>query len=248
MYYEKSKQDIAFDRNQLQMICVDDLVPQDHLLRRIENVVDFSFIYKLTKEYYSQDNGRPCLDTIILFKIILLNFLIGKNSIRATLEETKVNLAYRWFLGLGVTSLVPNHSTFSQNYIRRYSGTKVFEKIFSVIVTKIIEAGLADPSIIFVDGTHIKANANKHKLIKKQVRVVANQYQKDLEKEVDEFRELNGRDKYHDDPNDGGTIDDKTGEIVDAKEPTKELTISTTDPDAGMFVKGEHERQFAYVD
>lgn len=248
MYYEKSKQDVIFDRNQLQMICVDDLVPEDHLLRRIENIVDFSFIYKLTKEYYSQDNGRPCLDTVILFKIILLNFLMGKNSIRATLEETKVNLAYRWFLGLGVTSLVPNHSTFSQNYIRRYSGTKVFEKIFSVIVTKIIEAGLADPSIVFVDGTHIKANANKHKSVKKQVRIVADQYQKELEKEVDEFRELNGRDKYHDDSNDDGMIDDKTGEIVEAKDDTKEITLSTTDPDAGMFVKGEHERQFAYVD
>lgn len=249
MFYQKSEEAVYLDRNQVQMICIDDIVPQDHLLRKIENIIDFRFIYKLTKEYYCQDNGRRCLDTVILFKIMLLNFLMGKNSVRATLEETKVNIAYRWFLGLGLESQVPNHSTFSQNYIRRYSGTDVFEKIFTVIVTQIIEKGLIDPSVIFVDGTHIKANANKHKSIKRQVRMVADQYHQMLEKEVDEFRDLNGRDKYHsDDDQDGFTIDDKTGEVIEKEDKQKEVTISTTDPESGMFVKGEHERQFAYVD
>lgn len=249
MFHEKSEQAVYLDRNQVQFVCIDELVPQDHLLRRIENYIDFRFIYKLTKEYYSQDNGRRCLDTVILFKIMLLNFLMGKNSVRATLEETKVNMAYRWFLGLGVNSTVPNHSTFSQNYIRRYSGTDVFDKVFTTIVTKIVEKGLIDTSVIFVDGTHIKANANKHKSIKRQVRVIADKYHQDLEKEVDEFRELNGRDKYHsDDDQDGFTIDDKTGEVIEKETKQKVITVSTVDPDSGMFVKGEHERQFAYVD
>lgn len=249
MFYQKSDEAVYLDRNQVQMICIDDIVPQDHLLRKIENIIDFTFIYKLTKEYYCQDNGRRCLDTVILFKIMLLNFLMGKNSVRATLEETKVNVAYRWFLGLGLESQVPNHSTFSQNYIRRYSGTDVFEKIFTVIVTRIIEKGLIDTSVVFVDGTHIKANANKHKSIKRQVRVVADQYHQLLEKEVDEFRDLNGRDKYHsDDDQDGFTIDDKTGEVIEKESKQKEVTVSITDPESGMFVKGEHERQFAYVD
>ncbi len=248
MFHQKSDEAVYLDRNQVQMVCIDEVVPQDHLLRRIENTVDFNFIYKLTKEYYCLDNGRRCLDTVVLFKIMLLNFLMGKNSVRSTLEETKVNLAYRWFLGLGLNSSVPNHSTFSQNYIRRYSGTDVFEKIFTVILTKIVEMGLVDTSIIFVDGTHIKANANKHKSIKRQVRIVADKYHQALEKEVDEFRELNGRDKYHSDDQDGFTIDDKTGEIIEQVTKQKQITESTTDPDSGMFVKGEHERQFAYVD
>ena len=255
MYFEKSKAQIYVERNQIQMISLDDLVPKDHILRRIDNVVDFSFIHELTKDKYSMDNGRPCLDTVILFKIPLLNFLMGKNSIRATLEEANVNMAYRWFLNIGLDSPIPNYSTFSQNYRRRYSDTTVFEKIFTAIVTRIVENNLIDESVIFVDGTHIKANANKHKEIKRKVRVIADEYHKQLEKEIDEFRELNGRDKYHDDDDNDGdnniVIDEETGEVKEnnnTKEEYVEKVESTTDPDSGMFVKGEHERQFAYVD
>lgn len=255
MYYEKSKQRIYVDRNQVQLVTLNMLVPEDNLLRRIEDNIDFSFIHKLTKDMYCVDNGRPCLDTIILFKIPLLNYLMGKNSIRATLEEAKVNMAYRYFLGIGVADNIPNYSTFSQNYRRRYSDTDVFDKIFTVIVTNILEKGLIDEKVIFVDGTHIKANANKHKEIKRKVRVIADKYKKELEKEIDEFRELNGRNKYNDDDDnndDNIIIDDLTGEVIKKEKQEKdeyiEKTISLTDPDSGMFVKGEHERQFAYVD
>jgi transposase len=74
MYYEKSKNGIYADRNQLEFICLEQLVPENHLLRLIENSIDFEFIHKLTKQYYSQDLGRPSLDTVTLFKIVLLNF------------------------------------------------------------------------------------------------------------------------------------------------------------------------------
>lgn len=266
MYYEKPKSLIEFERKQSQIVVLDWLVPQDHILRKIDEVVDFSFIHELTKDKYSSDNGRPCLDTVILFKIPLLNFIMGKNSIRATLEEANVNMAYRWFLDIGLDKPIPNYSTFSQNYRRRYADSNVFEKIFTYIVTRIAENGLIDESIIFVDGTHIKANANKHKEIRKRVRVIADEYHKQLEKEIDEFRELNGRDKYHNDNNDddndddddsnGDTyVDQETGEVLnDTNNKTENVeeytykTVSTTDPDCGMFVKGEHERQFAYVD
>jgi len=251
MYYEKSKEKIYYDRNQYQMVCLDHMVPDNHILKKIERAIDFSFIHNLTRQYYSQDNGRLCLDTITLFKIPLLNFLMGKNSIRATLEEANVNLAYRWFLNIGLDSKVPNYSTFSQNYRRRYANTEIFKKIFINIITQVIELGFIDESVIFVDGTHIKANANKHKSIKKRVKEIANIYQIQMEKEIDEFRELNGRDKYHDDDNDsfgdGNSIDEETGEVKESNN-TKEITVSKIDSDAGMFVKGEHERMFAYVD
>ena len=182
MYFDKTKSNIYCDRNQLEFLCLEDMVPSDHFLRKIENAIDFEFIHKLTQEYYSPTHGRPCLDTIILFKIILLNFLVGKNSVRGVLEDTQVNMAYRWFLGISMTENVPNFSTFSQNYKRRYSDTDVFEKIFTTIVTKLFEKGLVDASVIFVDGTHIKANANKHKSVKKQVKVLADKYQKELKK------------------------------------------------------------------
>lgn len=249
MYYEKSKNSIYFDKNQLEMISLEQLVPEDHLLRKIENAIDFDFIYDLTKEYYS-DFGRPCLDTVTLFKIVFLNYFYGKNSIRATIEETKVNMAFRWFLNLSLTGKVPNYSTFSQNYIRRYKDTDVFEKIFSTVITKLLKLNLINTSAIFVDGTHIKANANKNKRIKKQVKIVADKYQKELQEEIDEFREYNGRDKYNDKDDDNPnnfTVDEHTGEIV-RKVKTKSITVSKTDSEAGMFMKGEHERMFAYVD
>ena len=239
MYYEKPKSQINCDRNQIEMICLDQLVPENHLVKKIEEAINFEFIHNLTKEYYCLDNGRPCLDTIILFKLVLLNFLFGKNSIRATVEEASVNTAYRWFLGISLTEKVPNYSTFSQNYIRRYKDTEVFKKIFTRIVTQIIELDLVDPSVIFIDGTHIKASANKHKTVKKEVKIVFDKYQKEMNQEIDEFRELNGRDKWHDDDNDGERK---------SNEETKVITKSTVDDGCGMFVKGEHERVFAYVD
>lgn len=253
MYVEKSKNEIISGRNQVQMVSLDELVPEDHLVKKVERAISFDFIHELTKEYYSPDNGRPCLDTVILFKIVLLNFLFGINSIRKTLEEVKVNVAYRWFLGLSLTDTVPNFSTFSQNYRRRYYDTDVFGQIFNKIIEILMNLKLIDPRILFIDGTHIKANANKNKYYKKQIKVAADKYQRVIQKEIDEFRELNGRDRYFDDDqnNDGMsvTIDDKTGEIIEEEnEDTKTVTCSITDPDCGMFVKGEHERRFAYVD
>lgn len=250
MYYEKPKARIKTNKNQLEMVCLDELVPENHLVKKIDQAIDFEFIHNLTKAYYCPDNGRPCLDTVILFKLVLLNFLFGKNSIRATVEEAGVNVAYRWFLGLSLTDTVPNYSTFSQNYLRRYKNTEVFKKIFTRVVTQIVELNLVDSSVIFVDGTHIKASANKHKAIKKEVKVVFDKYQKAMNEEIDEFRELNGRDKWHDDDPEGGAkIDEQTGEIIEeGKEDVKEITVSTVDDGCGMFVKGEHERIFAYVD
>lgn len=91
-----------------------------------------SSFHNLTKDLYSLDKGRRRLDTFTLFKIVILSFLTGKNSIRATLGETKVNMAYRWFLNISLTGKAPKYSTFSQNYIRRYEKSSVFKKIFEV--------------------------------------------------------------------------------------------------------------------
>lgn len=251
MYYEKSKSKINSDKTQMEFVCLEQLVPDDHLVRKVENAIDFSFVHDYTKEYYSQVNGRPCLDTVTLFKIIILSFLVGKNSIRGILEDTKVNMAYRWFLNLSLSENVPNYSTFTQNYIRRYKDTDVFEKIFNKVVLALIENNVIDSSVIFVDGTHIKANANKKKFIKKQVNVAFTKFEEQIQDEINEFRKQTGRNEFDyfddDDNNSGMMVDDETGEVKKIKE-TKTINISKVDPDAGMFVKGEHERQFAYVD
>ena len=90
---------------------LDNLVPDDHLVRKLDEFVDWSFIYELTDSLYS-NMGRGRIDPVILFKIIFINKLFGINSMRRTCDEIKVNLAYRWFLGLSFQEAVPNHSTY----------------------------------------------------------------------------------------------------------------------------------------
>lgn len=253
MYFEKNENLVNHDRNKMELACLDTLVPKDHILRKIDQAVDLSFIHGMTRNLYSENSGRKCIDTVILFKIVLLNFIYGNNSIRKTCEEAKVNLAYKWYLGIGLSDPVPNYSTFSQNYIRKFSTTNIFEEIFSKVLEQIMNKNLIDTDIIFVDGTHIKANANKHKSTKKKVKIITDKYHKELENEVNEFREINGRDRYPSDDDDNGdgniTNDEETGEIKEKENKNiQELTVSTTDEESGMFVKGEHERQFAYVD
>jgi transposase len=87
-------------RNQIQFVSADSLVPENHLLRDIDRAIDFSFIYELVQDKYSQDQGRPSLDPVMLIKIPLLQYLYGIPSMRQTIREIEVNVAYRWFLGL----------------------------------------------------------------------------------------------------------------------------------------------------
>lgn len=121
-------------RDQLQIFCMDDLVPQDHLLRLIDKAIDWSFIYDLVQDKYSMDIGRPSMDPVMLIKIPFIQYLYGIRSMRQTMKEIEVNVAYRWFLGLEMTDKVPHFSTFGKNYARRFRDTDLFEQIFTHIL------------------------------------------------------------------------------------------------------------------
>ena len=148
------------------MVTIEDLVPQDHFLRKLDQLVDFSFIYKETENYYCHHNGRPSIDPVILIKYLLVGFLFGINSERKIEQEIQVNMAYRWFLGLDLEERVPDHSTISQNRRRRFHGTDLFRRLFEQIVLQCIEKGLVDGKTILTDSTHVKANASPRKNIK----------------------------------------------------------------------------------
>ncbi|WP_034864922.1 transposase, partial [Thomasclavelia saccharogumia] len=104
---------------------IDELVPLHHEVRKLEAAIDWSFIYPLVEKLYSPC-GRASIDPVVLFKMLFINIIFGINSMRKTCKEIEVNLAYRWFLGLSIKEKVPNYSTWSQNYIRRYSDSEVF--------------------------------------------------------------------------------------------------------------------------
>ena len=134
---------------QMQIISIDQLVPEDHLLRKIDETIDFSFIYDLVEEKYSPDSGRPSIDPVSLIKMPMIQYLFGIPSMRRTVEEIEVNVAYRWFLGLDFYDKVPHFSTFGKNYKRRFEGTDLFEQIFSKILLQCMREGLVDTQTIF---------------------------------------------------------------------------------------------------
>lgn len=85
-------------REQVQFLCMDDMVPQDHLLRIIDKAIDWNFIYDLVVEKYSPDNGRPSMDPVMLIKIPLIQYLYGIKSMRQTCKEIEVNVPTDGFL------------------------------------------------------------------------------------------------------------------------------------------------------
>ena len=180
-------------QQQLEMVYIENLVPQDHLLRKIDKYIDFSFIRDLTRDLYCQDNGRPALDPVILFKMLFIGYLFGIRSERQLVKDIEVNVAYRWFLGFSLTDKVPDHSTISQNRRRRFNGTDIFQNIFDEIVIQAISHKLVDGKILYTDSTHLKANANKKKYIEKEVEKSVKDYVEDLNKAIDEDRLAHGK-------------------------------------------------------
>lgn len=217
------------NRKQLELLCLEQLVPEEHLVRKIEHAIDFSFIYDEVKDLYG-DVGRNSIDPVSLIKIAFVQYLFGIRSMRQTIKELEVNLAYKWFCGFGITEKVPHFTTFGKNYSRRFADNDIFEKIFNRILSEAIKNKFVDTSAVYVDSTHIKACANRKKKEEVFVKNETKNYQKTLEKEINEDRKQNGKKEFKDKDDDD----------------SHKITRSTTDPEAGEFHKGEHEKQFAY--
>lgn len=228
-------------RDQMQMFCMEDLVPEDHLLRLIDKAIDWNFIYDLVEDKYCHDNGRPSMDPVMLIKIPFIQYLYGIRSMRQTIKEIEVNVAYRWFLGLDMLDKVPHFSTFGKNYSRRFKDTDLFEQIFSHILEECYKFRLVDPTEVFVDATHVKARANGHKMRKRIAKQEALFYEDMLKKEINEDRAAHGKKPLKD------KDDDNTPSSGNGSSKEKEIKESTTDPDSGWFHKGEHKEVFAYA-
>lgn len=221
------------NRREVVMVDIDGLVPKDHLLRKIERVMDYDWLYERLSPYYCHDNGRPGTDPVVLIKMVLIQHLFGIPSLRQTRRDIEVNVAYRWFLGYNLLEEIPHFATVSYAFCKRFP-PELASEIFGYILNKALNNRMVDPSVIFIDGTHIKASANKKKFQKEQVAKAAKIYEEQLRQEVNAERAKLGKKPIEEEDDD------------DAEPPMAEKTVSPTDPDSGMFVKGEHERQFAY--
>lgn len=218
------------NRGIVEFVSLEGLVPEEHLLRKIDKAVDFNRIYGFVEKLYCEDNGRPSIDPVVLFKIVLIQHIYGLPSLRRTLEEVNMNVAYRWFIGYPLNEGVPHFSTVSYNFKHRFNG-KTVEYVFRWILKEAAEEGYLDTSAIFVDGTHIKASANVKKQAKKSVPKEAKRYARELFTEVNRDRESHGKPPFED---------------KGAPPAEKESSVSTTDPESGLFHKGEHQKCFAY--
>lgn len=219
------------EREQLEILTIDQLVPQDHLVRKLEAAIDFSFIYPLVENLYSS-LGRPSIDPVVLFKMTFIQYVFGIRSMRQTIKEIETNMAYRWFLGFGFHTEVPHFSTFGKNYARRFQDTDVFEQIFYRILKEILKKGLLHADHVFIDSTHVKASANKRKYDKKVVRKETRAYEEKLQLELNIDREEHGKKPFPPEKFE--------------KDEWKEIKESTTDPESGYYVKDERTKQFAY--
>ncbi len=217
-------------RMQMEMVWIEKLVPEDHLVRKLDAAIDFDFIYDLVEDLYSKDRGRPSVDPVVLIKMVFIQYIFGIRSMRQTIKEIETNVAYRWFLGFGFEDKIPHFSTFGKNYVRRFRDSDVFEQLFYRILKQAMDKGFVSPEVAFIDSTSIKANANKRKHRKKVVRTETRAYQTQLEEEINGERVKNGKKPLP----------------PSQKDPSREVKESTTDPESGYYVKSEREKMFAY--
>ena len=207
-------------------INLDSLVPENHLLKRLDKLVSFDFVRDITKDYYSH-TGKPSIDPIVLVKMILVGYLFNIRSERKLVEEISLNLAYRWYIGYDLDEEVPNHSIFSKARVR--FGKKLFLDIFEQILIKCIELGLVSSEGMLIDSTIVKADASAGSLV--DISLSPEDYWKRLDKSEKPKKKLIGN-------NFTGKVDkNKMGKRRRNINGTNLKKKSTTDPDATLFYR-----------
>ena len=231
-----------------ELINIEDMIPEEHFLRVIDKHFDWNFIYDEVEKLYSKI-GRKSIDPVVLVKIHILKFLFNEDSLRKTYESLKYNILYRWFIGYELGEKVPDHSTYSQNYKRKFCKLEkdLLQTVFDKVIDLLIEWKCLDMTAVYIDSTHTKAYANKKKNHKEMVSIEAKKYQKELDLEI----ALKGL--QEEDLTDEEYLEEiqriiKCNEEVDTNEVVgeKEVIVSDVDKDAGMLYKSDKEKMFGY--
>jgi transposase len=144
--------------------CLEDRVPSDHLLRKIDRFLDLSTLRRELAPFYSL-TGRPSIDPELMIRMLAVGYCFGIRSERRLCEEVDLNLAYRWFCRLGLEGRVPDHSTFSKTRHGRFRDSNAFRRLFDLVVRRAIAEGLVGGEGFAVDASLIAADANKQRSI-----------------------------------------------------------------------------------
>lgn len=221
-------------QQQMDIVILEQLIPENHLLRKVESAVDFSFIHDLCAPLYSANNGRPAIEPEVLFRMLLIGYLYGIKSEARLEEEINYNMAYKWFCGLGLTDKAPDATTISQNRRRRFRDNNIAEQIFNEILRQCIAKGLVGGAILYTDSTHIKAKANKHKKQLVEVNETLKAYMEELDAQVDRDRTVIGKKPFDRDD------DEHKGNGTTTR------MQSTTDPESGQQTRDGKPDGFHY--
>ena len=137
-------------------------IPEDHYLRRLDKVLDLSFIHEAVRDRYCQDNGRPSVDPEVVIRLFLIQAMDGITHVRELMRQVQVNLAYRWFIGYGLDETLPDHSTLSRALDRL--GDEVFNELFERSISQCRKSGLIEGRVLHVDATTIRADIDSNRV------------------------------------------------------------------------------------
>ncbi len=161
------------ERDQLELFIAGslrELVPDDHILVRVDRVLDLSWLREEVEDLYSVDNGRPGIDPEVAVRLMLAGFLLGIVHDRRLMREAQVNVAIRWFVGYGFHEALPDHSSLSR--IRRRWGAERFRRIFERSVHACVEAGIATGEVVHADASLIRADVSWESLVDRHIDAV----------------------------------------------------------------------------
>ena len=208
---------------------LEDQIPENHLLRLIDQHISFEFVRQQLKDSYSE-TGRPSIDPELLLRILLIGYLYGITSERKLVEELRMHVAWRWFTGLSFDQEIPHHSTFSKNRHGRFQESKLFEQLFERIVRQCVEVGLVEGQHLSVDGSFVEANAAKESRIPRAQLAEAAQVHHTVRQYLKEVEEQN-------------PVEEPVHEPVHEQD-----EVSTTDPDSTFATKGGTPARLGYYD
>lgn len=147
-------------RRDVVFVDIDALVPEDHLLRKIEKVMDYDWLYERLDPYYCHDNGRSGTDPVVLIKMVLLQHLYGIPSLRQAYQRIQDTLSYRWFLGYGLLDEIPHFATVSYAFCKRFP-EELTEEIFAHILNKALNHRISGKNIFTLWSSSAKRIAGK---------------------------------------------------------------------------------------
>lgn len=143
---------------------LESFVPEDHYLRRLDKVIDLSFIHEAVADKYCPHNGRPSIDPEVIVRLFLIQAIDGISHVRDLMRQVQVNLAYRWFIGYSLDEKLPDHSTLSKA-LERF-GDSVFNELFARSISQCKQSGLIEGKILHIDATTIRADIDRERVNK----------------------------------------------------------------------------------